>query len=136
MSTDGVGVRALLGVAEKLHELTGERGITLGFIEAEALGGESAVAVVMAQADVGKRGDTLVVTIEASPRLIRMARDEPVGVDLTHEYRPEAVVHSFGGHFWQRTRDCMCTNSCCNNADGDCICPECEDDDHEHPRRG
>lgn len=75
MSTDGIGVRALLGVAEKLHELTEERGILLGVIEGEAIGEDYPVGVVMAKADGGKN-NALAVTIEANPRIIRYTKDE------------------------------------------------------------
>jgi hypothetical protein len=77
ISTDGIGVRALLTAAEKLHELTEERNIVLGVIED---GGDGhPVGFVIAQGDVGKgQAGVLGVTIERNPRIVDLGGAEPV----------------------------------------------------------
>lgn len=124
IASDGIGVRALLAVAEKLCELTEERNITLGVIED---GGDGHPVGVVVGNTIGK-GPRLGVTIERNPRIVDLDAPEPL---------PEGVarVHSYAGHFYAGTRDCMCVNRCCNDDHDMCVCTECEDIDHEHKGR-
>lgn len=114
ISSDGIGVRALLAAAEKLYELTEERGIGLGVIQD---GGET---YAVAYADPIGLG----VTIERNPRIIDLGvapRPEP-----EHDLGPSGT-HLVDG-------SCICTSAegCCNSPEGACICPDCTDECHGH----
>lgn len=67
ISSDGIGIRALLGAAEKLHEITEERGVTLGVIHERGVG----TAVLIAKGNAPR----LAVTVEKNPKLITWTDD-------------------------------------------------------------
>lgn len=70
LNTDGIGIRALLGAAEKLHELTVERNIILGVIEdPESPEDEARMIGVVLGTSFG-HGQRIAVTIEKNPRLV------------------------------------------------------------------
>jgi hypothetical protein len=75
ISADGIGVRALLGAAEKLYELTEERNLVLGVIESGVEG--APVAVVTGQL-LGE-GPALGVTVEQNPRIVDLGVDDHPG---------------------------------------------------------
>lgn len=120
INADGIGVRALLGVAMDLHKLTVDRGITLGVIEAEALGEDSGVGFVMANRDNGS--PVLGVTIEPNPRLIRWVADAEA------PRCEEAHVLTGDGY-----ATCTCIEPCCNDDEGEvCTCRDCRSPNHRH----
>lgn len=66
ISTDGIGVAAMVRAAEKLQEVADDFGVDLGVIDDPALG--KAIAVV-AKGARGK-GARLLVTVEQNPKVV------------------------------------------------------------------
>jgi hypothetical protein len=64
ITSDGIGMRALLGVAEKLHALTEEYNVALGVVMDE--GKNKAIAVAYHD----DRG--FAVTVEANPKIVEL----------------------------------------------------------------
>lgn len=123
VSADALGVGAVIAAAGKIHDLTEERNIVLGVIEDGGDGPPIAVLKARKQLDDG-RGTYphLAVTIERNPRLLRLEDD------VTVEHNPQGSAHI------DCTGSCWCIAPCCNDAEGDCTCPECSDVGHDHVR--
>lgn len=77
ISDDGIGVRALLTVAERIADLVEEYKIDLGVIEGEVVGEEYHVPVVIAQRQIGD-GPTLGVSIARNPKIYTLGDEEEV----------------------------------------------------------
>ena len=127
ISSDGIGLAALLEAAGRVGQVLSDHNVTLavGTIDGEG----HPVALVVAQAD----GYRIGVTVEPRPRLVDVGQPEapapaigPVKprAGTTH---PENEVHYFTG-----TSDCVCVARCCSGAHGACICLTCEDPGHGH----
>lgn len=72
ITTDGVGLAAMVRAAEKLQEVADEFGVDLGVIDSPAYG--KAIAVMQR----GK-GNRLGVTVETNPKIVEFGEGEARG---------------------------------------------------------
>lgn len=116
ISSDGLGVSALIAAAGAVHDLLKDRNVALGVMQHDS--GAEDTLVVFAERQDG--GDVLGVTVETNPRLLVFSKGE-----AKPEHREE-----YGDHY---PGVCACVRPCCNTEDGElCICPTCESENHRH----
>lgn len=124
ISSDGLGVGALLRTAREIQALLVDSNIHLGVVDID---GED-VAYVTGKA----HGYRIGVTVEPTPRLVDLGQPEAPKARSGSTHPGRAGTHYDALRDGRGSRDCLCIERCCSGVNGQCVCLTCEDTRHDH----